>query len=209
MTRPSSNGLVGQSFPYQFISTNLIPARFMVGDDKLVEDLDRSVLEGNGQFLLEGFQIIDESIREFRPFNIGSTELHLRRENENYMPLSMFGDAMSKVAYFILTIVNNKGGIVLLDEIENGIHYRHQEKLWVLLFKLCERFNVQIFAATHSYEMIQAYKNALETRDDASFGSYFEIYRPKYKPEKINIQKIPIEALLTQSPNVRGETESS
>jgi hypothetical protein len=87
----------------------------MVGDDKLVEDLDRSVLEGNGQFLLEGFQIIDESIREFRPFNIGSTELRLRRENENYMPLSMFGDAMSKVAYFILTIVNNKGGIVTTD----------------------------------------------------------------------------------------------
>ena len=113
---------------------------------------DTSKLAGNSDILLEAFQLIDESIEKVETLSIGKPSIYLKRKGENAAPLSLFGDAMNKVADFILRIINNKSSIVLIDEIENGIHHTNQEKLWKMLFKLSKSkaFDVQIFATTHS-----------------------------------------------------------
>lgn len=46
----------------------------------------------------------------------------------------------------------------MIDEIENGVHYTIQAQLWEYVFKLAAAYRVQIFATTHSLEMIKAFE---------------------------------------------------
>jgi AAA15 family ATPase/GTPase len=45
---------------------------------------------------------------------------------------------------------------LLIDEIENGLHYSTLKTLWKLLPKALEVYHVQLFATTHSNECIDA-----------------------------------------------------
>jgi len=70
-------------------------------------------------------------------------------------------------------------GILLVDEIENGIHYTVLPDLWRFLFRMAKLHNVQVFATTHSWDCVEAFQEAaaeeketegmllrLEKRDD-------------------------------------------
>jgi hypothetical protein len=51
-------------------------------------------------------------------------------------------------------------GVLLVDEIENGLHYSIHEDLWKFVFKLARDLNVQVFATTHSWDCIEAFQRA-------------------------------------------------
>ena len=61
---------------------------------------------------------------------------------------------------------------MLIDEIENGLHYRVQEEMFSLLLKLAKAFDVQIIATTHSRECINAAHHALNEREKREFAFY-------------------------------------
>ena len=37
---------------------------------------------------------------------------------------------MTKIAIYILGIIGNQNSVILIDEIENGIHHTNQKHLW-------------------------------------------------------------------------------
>jgi AAA15 family ATPase/GTPase len=51
---------------------------------------------------------------------------------------------------------NNKPQILCIDEIDNGLYYDKQDLFWEQISKLCEEYNIQLFATTHSYEALQS-----------------------------------------------------
>ena len=77
------------------------------------------------------------------------------------VPLSIMGEGMTRIARIFLAIPNITGGILLVDEIENGIHYSVLEKVWSAIADAAERAQVQIFATTHSFECMEAAHKAL------------------------------------------------
>jgi AAA15 family ATPase/GTPase len=204
----SPNGIAGRGISHTFFDTHFVPA-FKLDSDELATEFDKAKLKGDSNTLLEAFQIIDSTIEKVETFKIGEAALYLKRKGEDYyMPLSFFGDAMNRIADFILRIVNNKNSLLLVDEIENGIHYENQEEIWKILFNLCEKYNVQLFATSHSYEMIEAYKNVIIKNHFQEIGSYFEMARHSAVPSKITIQKIPIYSLedkINHQNPIRGE----
>lgn len=202
----SPNGLAGRGIPHTFVHTHFVPANFKLSGERLATEFDKAKLEKHSESLLKAFQIIDATIEAVDTFKIGDAALYLKRKDENYMPLAMFGDAMNRVADFVLRIVNNRNGILLIDEIENGIHYENQEEIWAILFELCEEYNVQLFATSHSYEMIEAFKNVIVKNNIREHG-YFEMSRHPVSHE-ITVQKIPtysLEDKLNNKNPVRGE----
>lgn len=204
----SHNGIAGKGIAHQFINTHFLPASFKLDNDELATEFDKAKFEGHSEALLKAFKLIDDSIQEVQTFKIGDAEIYLKRENEGYMPLSLFGDAMNRIANFILKIINNKNSLLLIDEIENGIHYENQQAIWKILFELCEMYNIQLFATSHSYEMIKAYKDIIIQNDYQAKGGYFEMARSPANPAKINLQKIPVFSLEEKLDNhmpVRGE----
>lgn len=79
------------------------------------------------------------------------------------IPLSLMGDGINHVLSIALTMVNNQNGLVLIDEIENGLHYSVLTDVWKMIFQTSKKLNVQVFATTHSDECLKAAYEAVES----------------------------------------------
>ncbi len=83
------------------------------------------------------------------------------------IPLRALGDGANRIVGLALALVHAKGGLLLVDEIENGIHYSAQADLWRWIFETAARLRVQVFATTHSYDCIKAFEKAAgESREE-------------------------------------------
>jgi len=78
------------------------------------------------------------------------------------LPLTFVSDGYTKFTNIIITLLTTKSGVILIDEIENGLHYSILEKVWKTIARVARNFDVQVFATTHSYEMILAAHRAFK-----------------------------------------------
>ncbi|AIY89304.1 AAA family ATPase [Geoglobus acetivorans] len=117
------------------------------------------------------------------------------------IPLPLMGEGMVKLCSIILAIANAKDGVVLIDEIENGFHYSIQSKVWTAIGKAAERFNVQVFATTHSREFIVAAHEAFS--DDKYNFRLYRLERIGDEIEAIPYDKESLEAALEMDLEVR------
>jgi AAA15 family ATPase/GTPase len=85
----------------------------------------------------------------------------------NAFNLSEFGDGIKSFVNIILSLLYQKNYILFIDEIENGIHHTNFDKLWEIILTISKEQNVQVFATTHSKEMIESYsKVAKKLKND-------------------------------------------
>lgn len=185
----------------------IVPPFIIISGRELTEAYDRARLDDKDSEVLKAFQIIDPTIESVESFSIGEPTLYLRRKGEKRLPLSLFGDALNRVAYIMLKLINNKYKILLIDEIENGIHYTNQREFWRILFRLAVELDTQIFATTHSLEMLQAFADVgLELAGECS-SAYFELAKKLKTNQIIGIRR-DLETLnyaLEHQKGVRGE----
>jgi len=185
----------------------IIPSFIMFSGKEITEAYDRARLDDKDSEVLKAFQVLDSSIESVESFSIGEPTLYLRRKGEKRLPLSLFGDAINRVAEIIIKLVNNEYKILLVDEIENGIHYTSQREFWRVLFRLAVELDTQIFATTHSLEMLQAFADVgLEPNQECS-SAYFELAKKPKTNQIIGIRR-DLETLnyaLEHQKGVRGE----
>lgn len=74
--------------------------------------------------------------------------------------LRSFGDGLNRLFGIVLSLVNAKDGLLLIDEFENGMHYSVQLDVWRALFRLARHLDVQIVATSHSWDAIEAFQKA-------------------------------------------------
>jgi len=96
-------------------------------------------------------------------------------------PLSSLGEGMNRLLGIALALVNSKDGFLLIDEIDNGIHYSAQSDLWRLIFEGAKRMNVQVFATTHSWDCIEAFQQAA-TESGTDDGMLISLRQKKKTP---------------------------
>lgn len=92
------------------------------------------------------------------------------------VPLNSMGDGMLRVLQLTLKLLGAKGGFLLIDEFENGLHYSVQEKVWQLVFELAEQLKVQVFATTHSWDCIESFTKVAVARTETD-GVLFRLGR--------------------------------
>jgi hypothetical protein len=76
------------------------------------------------------------------------------------LPLRSFGDGLNRLFGIVLSLVNAKNGLLLIDEVENGMHHTIQADLWRAIFRLSRRLDTQVFATSHSWDSIEAFQKA-------------------------------------------------
>ncbi len=81
------------------------------------------------------------------------------------IPLPMMGEGMTRIARMILAISDSPGGVVLVDEVENGIHHSVLGKVWGAIGEAARQCDTQIVAATHSFECMEAAHRSLDEQD--------------------------------------------
>ena len=99
---------------------------------------------------------------------------------KNLIPVGLMGDGINRILSIVLALYENRNGIVLIDEIENGFHYKSQRILWKAIFQAAVKFNVQIFATTHSWENIIAFT---KTSKDL-MQKNIKLYRIEFRDDK-------------------------
>ena len=104
----------------------------------------------------------DNSIEKFRIINSQPN----CKKNGDFYNLNEFGDGLGKFISFIITLLSQSNSIILIDEIENGIHYTNLDKLWEIILTISKEQNVQVFATTHSKECIESYYRVAKKLED-------------------------------------------
>jgi AAA15 family ATPase/GTPase len=92
--------------------------------------------------------------------------------------LARLGEGLIRLLGISLALVNCKNKILLIDEIENGLHYSILPDVWKLIFKTAKDLNVQVFATTHSKDCIEAFTQAA-IDDEESEGMLIRLERNK------------------------------
>jgi len=81
--------------------------------------------------------------------------------------LHLMGGGIAHLANFVLRIASIPNGVILIDEIENGLHYSVMTNVWKAIASAAKEYNVQIFATTHSWECIRyAYEAFASSKKD-------------------------------------------
>ena len=81
------------------------------------------------------------------------------------VPLPAMGEGMTRIARLILAISAAPNGVVLVDEVENGLHHSVLGKVWQSIEAAAKQFNTQVIASTHSFECVEAAHRFLDKSD--------------------------------------------
>ncbi len=153
-----------RELPVQYVkSDGLNP--YLIG-----ELWDKIALSSSEEDVLALLQLIDSRVK--RVSIVGEERTQGRVPvvsligTEGRFPLKSLGDGINRLFGIALALVNAKGGLLLLDEIENGIHYSVQPQIWNFLFEAARRLNVQVFATTHSWDCIAAFQRAAQEHEE-------------------------------------------
>ncbi len=108
--------------------------------------------------LLEVLSIFNEDIININsisksPFHSPSYMLTSKKRNKA-LPLEFYGDGMKKALYLMSSLVKAKNGILLIDEVETGLHTKVLTNIFNWIFKVALKLNVQLFITTHSVETL-------------------------------------------------------
>ena len=72
------------------------------------------------------------------------------------MPLAVGGEGLVRLFSIIVELTASRRGVLLIDEIDNGLHYSVMPNLWKLLGDLVEKHQVQVFGTTHNDDVIRS-----------------------------------------------------
>ena len=87
-------------------------------------------------------------------------------------PVQLLGEGMSRTLTVALAMCRAPDGMVLVDEVENGLHHSVMEEVWKAIGSFARSYNVQLFATTHSYECIGAAYRAFELDEEDELRLY-------------------------------------
>lgn len=80
--------------------------------------------------------------------------------------MSLASGGMNKLVAILLAITDQSGGIVIVDEIENGFYHKHMPIIWQALLDFARLYDCQIFVSTHSAECLNAVARIAEESPD-------------------------------------------
>jgi len=71
------------------------------------------------------------------------------------VPLGTLGDGFRHMLFLAIALVQRDGGVMLVDEIDTGLHYSTMGEMWRFVVEAAKRYGVQVFATTHSLDCVR------------------------------------------------------
>lgn len=124
--------------------------------NKMMELFDHVVLTPEEDVIIEALRKIEPGIDRIAPiaskqsYYSGSRSGFVVRIGQQRVPIGSMGDGIWRILGLILAIVNVKDGVLLVDEIDTGLHYSVMLDMWTIICQVAKRLNVQVFATTHN-----------------------------------------------------------
>jgi len=120
---------------------------------------------------------------------VNDNEIYCDVGKAELLPIGIMGDGMRRILGVLSAMYDMTGGVLLLDEVENGLHYSSLKVFWKAVFMLQKKLDVQIIATTHSYEALGALADVKEELEESKSGStpQLSLYRIEKEEEKTRI----------------------
>jgi hypothetical protein len=158
--------------PVQFISTESSSAEEVMAAWNMVS------LKPEERLVLQALQALDSNIQGIAlqartpqqywgTGNRGGFMVKLKSV-EQPVPIGSMGDGIWRMLALSIAIAQSKGGTLLVDEIDTGLHYTVMSKMWNLIYSAAKEFNVQVFATTHSYDCVYSLAQICPDADSAN-----------------------------------------
>jgi len=159
-------------YPVKYVPTGVIPL------EDLAETWDKLTLTSDEQIVIDALNLIKNvSIEKlnFRSNTYNNKRIPIVKlaNTETPIPLKNLGEGIARILQLILSLLQVKGGFLLIDEFENGLHYSIQPKVWDLLFRLSDELNIQVFATSHSKDTIESFSQVWS--DFETQGSFYRL----------------------------------
>lgn len=169
-----------------------------IGTEYIANFFDNIALTEKEDKVIGALQIIEPNLNKLA--FIAESQYRFRRPivtlkgSNRRFPLKSMGDGINHILTIILALVNCENGCLLIDEIDNGLHYSVQENLWRVIFDLAKKLNIQVFATTHSNDCINSFTEVLKEENNASIGGFYRMQKRKsgkielveYNAEELN-----------------------
>ncbi len=122
-------------------------------DVKFFGELEAAKRKGE---ILPSLQIIEPRLQNLSLVPLaGELVIHGDIGLPRLVPVPFMGEGTRRLLSVLLAIANSRSGVVLIDEIDNGLHYSVQKQVWQAIADAARQNNVQVFATTHSWECIR------------------------------------------------------
>ena len=144
-------------------------------NSKLWDSIDLTPKE---KYVIDALKIIEPKTEgiTFKQVSREDRTPFIKLSDDNLIiPLESMGDGINRILTIILSLVNSENGVFLIDEIENGLHYSVQEKLWEIIFNLSDKLNIQVFATTHSEDTIKSFENIINNSSNKIEGKLIRL----------------------------------
>jgi hypothetical protein len=115
------------------------------------------VLTPDEERVLTALRLIEPAVDRIAISETGGTAVAqvLLRGAPGPIPLGTLGEGVSRLLTLGLHLVVTKGGFLLVDEVESGLHWSVMPKLWRFLVEAACALNVQVVATTHSKDCLE------------------------------------------------------
>ncbi len=121
-------------------------------------------------------------------------------------PLQLVSSGIHKIISILLACASARNGVILIDEIENGLFYDKYELTWYVLNKFSKEHNCQLFITSHSAECLRALVPIMG--DDVASFSLMRTERENGKCKVRHISGASMKAALKREGEIRGGSPS-
>lgn len=140
-----------------------------------VEQLSQVVDAGRKQLAVQLMRVFDAEVEDLDVIKShGREAVRVTHESRGVVDLSSFGDGIRRAAALALALSRASQGVLLIDEIESGIHYSVLRPVLGKLLEAAISAQVQLLATTHSLEAADALVAAVADHGGAeSLAAYW------------------------------------
>jgi hypothetical protein len=145
--------------------------------NELIALWETVALTSNEERVLNALRLLEPSIEKIASVSVthdyyggGNQRGGFRakfKDVERPVPIGSLGDGIWRLLVMAIAIAQCKDGILLIDEIDTGLHYSVMADMWKLIYGAARELNVQVFATTHSNDCIQSLAEVCCSEEEA------------------------------------------
>lgn len=161
------------------------PNKYFMSIDRLSHEeitamWNQIVLTPKEDMVLGALRILEANLERIALMSHTTPEMSVRlkiKDRPTPVPLGSMGDGMYRILALAMSLVSSEKGVLLVDEIDTGLHYKALTNMWRLVIETAKKLDVQVFATTHSWDCLAAFQQALTQSEENALGTVFRLER--------------------------------
>jgi hypothetical protein len=155
------NGKIGIDKRYkETLFSQFIPSSYL--QDTMTDKLAKIIKNKREGEILEVLRIVEPRLRDIQ---LVGQEIMADVGLSQRLPINVLGDGIRKILCIILAVYNCANGVLIIDEIDNGLHYSVMKNMWRAVIASAKVYNVQLFVSTHNLDLLKGLSGYLEETD--------------------------------------------